>query len=72
MRGTIGYRVCRMCGERQRGGDEPLFLPASRRRPVAEVVYARGLAQSCLHEAAHWLLAVHGAAAIPFAWHVPP
>ncbi|MBA2480940.1 MAG: elongation factor P hydroxylase [Planctomycetes bacterium] len=40
-----------------RGGDEPMFLPAGRERRVAEVVYARGLAQSCLHEAAHWLTA---------------
>nr|MBA3708915.1 elongation factor P hydroxylase [Planctomycetota bacterium] len=40
-----------------RGGDEPLYLPAGRFRPIAEVVYARGLAQSCLHEAAHWLTA---------------
>jgi elongation factor P hydroxylase len=40
-----------------RGGDEPMFLPAGRDRRVAEVVYARGLAQSCLHEAAHWLSA---------------
>lgn len=40
-----------------RGGDEPLYLPAGRGRPVAEIVYARGLAQSCLHEAAHWLRA---------------
>lgn len=40
-----------------RGGDEPIFLPANRRDPVATVVYARGLAPSCLHEAAHWLRA---------------
>lgn len=39
------------------GADEPQFLPAGRLRPVAEVVWARGLAQSCLHEAAHWLRA---------------
>lgn len=39
------------------GGDEPVFLPAGRGRPVGEVVWARGLAQSCLHEAAHWLRA---------------
>lgn len=40
-----------------RGGDEPVYLPAMRQRPVAELVYARGLAPSCLHEAAHWLRA---------------
>ena len=40
-----------------RGGDEPLFLPAGPGRTVAEVVYARGFAASCLHEAAHWLVA---------------
>jgi hypothetical protein len=40
-----------------RGGEEPVYLPATRARPVAEVVYARGLAPSCLHEAAHWLRA---------------
>jgi elongation factor P hydroxylase len=40
-----------------RGGDEPLFLPAGRHRPVAEIVFARSLPQSCLHEAAHWLRA---------------
>jgi elongation factor P hydroxylase len=40
-----------------RGGDEPLFLPAGRHRPVAEIVFARGLPQSCLHEASHWLRA---------------
>ncbi|HYE05957.1 MAG TPA: elongation factor P hydroxylase [Planctomycetota bacterium] len=40
-----------------RGGDEPLFLPAGRGRAVAEIAYARDLPQSCLHEAAHWLIA---------------
>ena len=40
-----------------RGADEPLYLPAMRHRPVAEIVYARDLAPSCLHEAAHWLRA---------------
>ncbi len=40
-----------------RGGDEPLFLPAGRGRALAEIAYARDLAQSCLHEAAHWLIA---------------
>lgn len=40
-----------------RGGDEPLFLPAGRDRPIAEVIFARELPQSCLHEAAHWLQA---------------
>lgn len=39
------------------GADEPLYVPAARLQPVAEVVAARGLAQSCLHEAAHWLYA---------------
>ncbi len=40
-----------------RGGDEPLYRPATRWRPWAEVVYARDLAASSLHEAAHWLRA---------------
>lgn len=40
-----------------RGGDEPLYRPPTRHRPWAEVVYARDLAASCLHEAAHWLRA---------------
>lgn len=40
-----------------RGGDEPLYRPATRWRPWAEVIYARDLAASCLHEAAHWLRA---------------
>ena len=40
-----------------RGGDEPLFVPAHAGQAEAHVVYARGLAQSCLHEAAHWLYA---------------
>ena len=40
-----------------RGGDEPLFIPAGYHQPIAEVVFARGLVQSCLHEAAHWLFA---------------
>ena len=39
------------------GADEPQYLPAGRLRPLGEVVWARGLAQSCLHEAAHWLRA---------------
>lgn len=40
-----------------RGGDEPLFVPAHAGQAEAHVVYARDLAQSCLHEAAHWLYA---------------
>jgi len=40
-----------------RGGDEPLYRPATRARPWAEIIYARGLAASSLHEAAHWLRA---------------
>ena len=39
------------------GADEPQYLPAGRLRAQGEVVWARGLAQSCLHEAAHWLRA---------------
>lgn len=42
-----------------RGGDEPVYRPATRWRPWAEIVYARDLAPSCLHEAAHWLRAGH-------------
>ena len=40
-----------------RGGDEPLYVPAHGLQREAHVVYARDLAQSCLHEAAHWLYA---------------
>lgn len=42
-----------------RGGDEPLYIPAHAGQPQAQIIYARGLAQSCLHEAAHWLYASH-------------
>lgn len=37
------------------GGDEPCYRPPTALRPWAEIVYARGLAASCLHEIAHWL-----------------
>ncbi len=40
-----------------RGGDEPQYRPPTRLRPWAEIICARGLAASCLHEAAHWLRA---------------
>lgn len=40
-----------------RGGDEPLYRPPTRHRPWAEIIYARDLAASCLHETAHWLRA---------------
>lgn len=40
-----------------RGGDEPLYEPAHAGRSEACIFYARDLAQSCLHEAAHWLYA---------------
>lgn len=45
------------CARLIRGGDEPLYRPPTRYRPWAEIVYARDLAASCLHEAAHWLRA---------------
>ena len=45
--------ACRMAS----GGDEPLYQPASARQRESYVFYARDLAQSCLHEAAHWLYA---------------
>lgn len=40
-----------------RGGDEPLYEPAHAGQSQAHIYYARDLAQSCLHEAAHWLYA---------------
>ena len=42
---------------RARGGEEPLYQPASAWQRESYVFYARDLAQSCLHEAAHWLYA---------------
>ncbi len=40
-----------------RGGEEPLFLPPSDKRPLGEIIYARDLVQSAVHEVAHWLYA---------------
>ncbi len=45
--------ACRML----RGGDEPLYVPANAQQRQSYIYYARDLAQSCLHEAAHWLYA---------------
>jgi elongation factor P hydroxylase len=39
-----------------RGGAEPLYLPRSPERPVAEVIFAHGFFASVLHEVAHWCL----------------
>ena len=40
-----------------RGGPEPFYVPSHAHDPVAQVVYARDLAPSALHEIAHWLCA---------------
>ncbi|GLR62884.1 elongation factor P hydroxylase [Marinospirillum insulare] len=40
-----------------RGGDEPVYLPASRTGTVNQIVFARGFFSSGLHEIAHWCVA---------------
>lgn len=39
-----------------RGGDEPLYLPATNTAP-AQIIFAHGYLASALHELAHWCLA---------------
>lgn len=40
-----------------KGGDEPLYLPASESCPYHQVIFARGFFASALHEIAHWCIA---------------
>lgn len=40
-----------------KGGDEPIYLPASDRRSRHQIVFAHGYFASALHEIAHWLVA---------------
>lgn len=40
-----------------KGEGEPIYRPASNRRPNNEVVFAHGFVRSALHEIAHWTLA---------------
>lgn len=40
-----------------RGGDEPLYLPASITGTDHQVIFARGFFTSALHELAHWCVA---------------
>jgi elongation factor P hydroxylase len=56
-----------------RGGDEPQYRPPTRWRPWGEIIFARGLAASSLHEAAHWLRAGPARRLLPdFGyWYIP-
>lgn len=40
-----------------KGGEEPIYLPASARQPCHELHFAHGFYRSALHETAHWLIA---------------
>lgn len=40
-----------------RGGDEPLYRPASSTIPYHQVIFARGYYASALHEISHWCIA---------------
>ncbi|MBY5930920.1 elongation factor P hydroxylase [Halomonas denitrificans] len=41
----------------ERGGDEPLYLPADEQTPWHRVIFARGFFASVLHEVSHWCIA---------------
>ncbi|MGQ4880503.1 elongation factor P hydroxylase [Billgrantia sp. LNSP4103-1] len=41
----------------ERGGDEPLYLPAAADSPWHRVIFARGFYASALHEISHWCIA---------------
>lgn len=41
----------------EKGGDEPIYLPADESRPYHAIFFARGFFSSALHECAHWLIA---------------
>lgn len=40
-----------------RGGDEPIYIPASASNSYHQVIFAHGYYASALHEIAHWCLA---------------
>ncbi|WP_442908630.1 elongation factor P hydroxylase [Halomonas sp. S3-1-8] len=40
-----------------KGGDEPLYLPATSETPYHQVIFARGFFASALHEISHWCIA---------------
>ena len=40
-----------------KGGDEPLYLPASEQCAYHQIIFARGFYASALHEIAHWCIA---------------
>lgn len=40
-----------------KGGDEPLYLPATLDTPFHQVIFARGYFASALHEISHWCIA---------------
>lgn len=40
-----------------KGGDEPLYLPATSDTPYHQVIFARGYFASALHEISHWCIA---------------
>lgn len=42
-----------------KGGDEPLYLPATTDTPFHQVIFARGYFASALHEISHWCIAGH-------------
>lgn len=40
-----------------KGGNEPIYLPASKDQSAAQIVFAHGYVSSALHEIAHWCVA---------------
>jgi len=40
-----------------KGGDEPLYRPATSETPYHQVIFARGFFASALHEISHWCIA---------------
>ncbi|WP_447528334.1 elongation factor P hydroxylase [Vreelandella sp. TE19] len=40
-----------------KGGDEPLYLPASATTPYHQIIFAHGFFASALHEISHWCIA---------------
>jgi len=47
----------------EKGGDEPIYLPADASRSYHVIYFAHGFFSSALHECAHWLIA--GPAEVP-------
>ncbi len=75
---TIAARFNSLVGPRYRtiligGASEPLYVPATQRRP-AIIRYTRDYAQSALHELAHWCVAgVERRALADYGyWYEPP